>query len=377
MPYSATPGVTDHGALSGLADDDHSQYHNDARGDARYILLADKGIADGVAELDGSGKVPVAQLPAIAITNTYVVADQTAMLALAAQTGDVAVRTDESKSYILAGSDPATLGDWQELSSPTDQVQSVFGRSGTVVSANGDYNAGQITFTPAGNIVATTVQAAIAELDGDKAAKWTPVATANYTATPASTSQITMADTAGMAVGLPLRYTYGGTAYYGIVTAVVTDTSVTIAGAPLDTGSDLTALEIGLPSLVRQLALYVPSTYGDGTGALLASDSKTYERWQGSAAYLVQIAGVHVTADTGASQPKVNVSIGGDDVSTEDTNNGIQLSTAGTWVTGSAVAINTTNYAVARGDAIDVECNAAGTNGDAADLTMQCVFVIE
>ena len=33
-------GVTDHGALTGLADDDHTQYHNDARGDARYSLLA-------------------------------------------------------------------------------------------------------------------------------------------------------------------------------------------------------------------------------------------------------------------------------------------------------------------------------------------------
>ena len=29
-------GVTDHGALTGLSDDDHPQYHNDARGDARY-----------------------------------------------------------------------------------------------------------------------------------------------------------------------------------------------------------------------------------------------------------------------------------------------------------------------------------------------------
>lgn len=29
-------GVTDHGLLTGLADDDHSQYHNDVRGDARY-----------------------------------------------------------------------------------------------------------------------------------------------------------------------------------------------------------------------------------------------------------------------------------------------------------------------------------------------------
>jgi len=33
---SAEGGVTDHGALTGLSDDDHSQYHNDSRGDARY-----------------------------------------------------------------------------------------------------------------------------------------------------------------------------------------------------------------------------------------------------------------------------------------------------------------------------------------------------
>jgi hypothetical protein len=30
----------DHGTLTGLADDDHTQYHNDARGDARYYLKA-------------------------------------------------------------------------------------------------------------------------------------------------------------------------------------------------------------------------------------------------------------------------------------------------------------------------------------------------
>lgn len=33
-------GVTDHGALTGLGDDDHTQYHNDTRGDARYVPLA-------------------------------------------------------------------------------------------------------------------------------------------------------------------------------------------------------------------------------------------------------------------------------------------------------------------------------------------------
>ncbi len=32
-------GTSDHGALTGLSDDDHTQYHNDARGDARYTPI--------------------------------------------------------------------------------------------------------------------------------------------------------------------------------------------------------------------------------------------------------------------------------------------------------------------------------------------------
>lgn len=34
------PLTGDHGSLAGLGDDDHSQYHNDMRGDARYPQLA-------------------------------------------------------------------------------------------------------------------------------------------------------------------------------------------------------------------------------------------------------------------------------------------------------------------------------------------------
>lgn len=41
-------GVSDHGALTGLADDDHSQYHNNTRGDVRYYTktLLDAGQLD-------------------------------------------------------------------------------------------------------------------------------------------------------------------------------------------------------------------------------------------------------------------------------------------------------------------------------------------
>lgn len=38
---NVTVGVTDHGALTGLADDDHTQYHNDSRGDTRYYPRTD------------------------------------------------------------------------------------------------------------------------------------------------------------------------------------------------------------------------------------------------------------------------------------------------------------------------------------------------
>jgi len=37
--YGGISVGADHGALTGLADDDHAQYHNDARGDARYVAL--------------------------------------------------------------------------------------------------------------------------------------------------------------------------------------------------------------------------------------------------------------------------------------------------------------------------------------------------
>lgn len=48
-------------------------------------------------------------------------------------------------------------------------VSSAFGRTGAVIAAAGDYTAGQVTNTPAGGVAATTVQAAINELDTEKA----------------------------------------------------------------------------------------------------------------------------------------------------------------------------------------------------------------
>jgi len=107
-----------------------------------YIQLTQKGAQNGVASLDANGKIPTNQMPAVAISDTFVVANEDDMLALEAQTGDIAVRTDENKSYILKGSDPSTLSDWQELLTPTDAVTSVNGQTGAVTLTTDDINEG-------------------------------------------------------------------------------------------------------------------------------------------------------------------------------------------------------------------------------------------
>ena len=101
-------------------------------------INAQKGAVNGLAELDGNGLVPTHHLPALAITTTQVVNSQSAMLGLTAQIGDVAVRTDVNKSFILTASPASTLGNWQELLTPTDSVLSVDGSTGAV-SLSGTY----------------------------------------------------------------------------------------------------------------------------------------------------------------------------------------------------------------------------------------------
>jgi hypothetical protein len=101
-------------------------------------ITSQKGAVNGLAELDGSGLVPTHHLPALAITTTQVVNSQANMLALTAQIGDVAVRTDVNKSFILTATPASTLGNWQELLTPTDSVLSVDGSTGAI-SLSGTY----------------------------------------------------------------------------------------------------------------------------------------------------------------------------------------------------------------------------------------------
>lgn len=99
----------------------------------------DVGTAAGnVPVLDSNGKLVESIIPAVAITETYVVDSQSAMLALSAQVGDVAIRTDVSKSFILQSLPATTDANWKELLTPDCKVISVNGKQGVVVLTGDD-----------------------------------------------------------------------------------------------------------------------------------------------------------------------------------------------------------------------------------------------
>lgn len=72
-----------------------------------------------IAVLDSGGKVPISNIPAAAITEVFPVSSQSQMLALTADPGDVAKRTDQGRSYILMSSPASTLANWVVI---TDDV---------------------------------------------------------------------------------------------------------------------------------------------------------------------------------------------------------------------------------------------------------------
>lgn len=103
------------------------------------VATLNKGTANGnVVVVGENGKISEDILPALALSEVSVVDSQEAMLQLQAQPGDVAVRSDVEKSFMLKEKDASQIDSWVELKSPTDKVQSVNGKTGTVVLSTKD-----------------------------------------------------------------------------------------------------------------------------------------------------------------------------------------------------------------------------------------------
>lgn len=98
--------------------------------------IANKNQNNGYAGLDSTGKINPLHLPALAITDTFVVGSESEMLSLVAEVGDVAIRTDLNKSFILCVSGASTLVNWQELLTSVTVDQTIIDGSTNAVSGN-------------------------------------------------------------------------------------------------------------------------------------------------------------------------------------------------------------------------------------------------
>ena len=82
------------------------------------------------------GKVPKSALPDIG-NSTVPVASEAAMLNLPAVVGNMAIRTDIGKTFVLAEEPASVLENWVELVTSSD-VQSVNGKTGNVTLTKAD-----------------------------------------------------------------------------------------------------------------------------------------------------------------------------------------------------------------------------------------------
>lgn len=122
-----------------------------------------------------TGTLPTSVMPPLAINDTFTVASQAAMLALTAQRGDVAIRTDIGRSYILASDSPTTLADWKQLTAGGD-VASVAGRTGAVVLAKADVGLANVDNTSDASKPVSTAQATAIALKADKSSNLSDLA---------------------------------------------------------------------------------------------------------------------------------------------------------------------------------------------------------
>lgn len=90
-----------------------------------YQVKSERNTPLGYAGIGADGKIDQSLLPAIAIIDRFPVSSEAEMLSLVAERGDIAIRSDIKKTFILGDGPASDLSNWAEILSPDSGVQSV------------------------------------------------------------------------------------------------------------------------------------------------------------------------------------------------------------------------------------------------------------
>lgn len=178
------------------------------------------------------------------------------------------------------------------------------------------------------------------------------------------------------AVGRPIRYRdAGGASYYGRVTVYAAGT-VTLRGAPMDATHDA-ELDWGIMEKVTVLAFSDPGQWSDALDNTLLRNDLLLQGgyiWKEGDARIIGFDAIETTADTGANEPHVNVSVGGNPVCTLNANAGpVMVDPVAQVATGADMA--PANYVLAMNSAIELRTDAVGSNDDSANLMIYIIVV--
>ena len=136
----------------------------------------DTGTTAGkVVVVGADGKLPDGLIPNLAISDTFEAANETAMLALSAQKGDICIRTDLAKSFILAAAPASSVDNWKWLKTPDCKVLSVNSKTGAVTLTAADVGAVPTARKVNGKALSADITLTAADVSA-RAANWTPSA---------------------------------------------------------------------------------------------------------------------------------------------------------------------------------------------------------
>lgn len=226
--------------LSEVTTEDISDFDSASAAIADAQIAAVKGENNGLASLDSNGKLVSSQLPPLSLTNVNVVDDEEDQLELTAEAGDVAIRTDESKTYIHNGGTAGTMADWTEILVPTGAVISVNGQSGAVSLTTDDIEEGE------DNLYFTEDRVEAVEVGGDATGTVGDLTVTAIQGVPVSDNS-----PANNAV---LRYNDGDEAYEPVVLDVAAVSGLQTALDAKAADADLTTLEGRVDTLETTVA---------------------------------------------------------------------------------------------------------------------------